>query len=75
MHLQHGLFKGHDPANDKARCERAEAILQVEIDLQVITNKRRATRRLERALGVCVASGAVKQCDAVAILVGVHHGF
>jgi hypothetical protein len=72
--LNSDLFEGHEPTNDKARCERAELVLKSELNQQIITTQRRASRPLERALGACVASGAMSQKKAIAILMdgGLH---
>lgn len=72
MHLQHGLFKGDEPANDKARASTwAKSVLKAEIDLHSITGKRRAARRLERCLAACCSSGLLSQGQAVTILLQV----
>ena len=71
MQLQHESFEGDQPKKETAHCEWAESVLQAELSQQVITSKRRATRRLERSVAACVAAGVIGQSEAIKILIQV----
>lgn len=75
MKSQEHLFDVGTAPNDKAqsaiRAEYLELLIQSYVSLHFATSRRASARRLERALGVAVASGVIAKSDAIQILLKV----
>ncbi len=65
------LLAQNDKAHAETRAKSLSTLIQSYTDLHFATSRRSSARRLERALGVAVASGVIAKSDAVRILLKV----